>query len=408
MTNSIRPIATVAVLLAVLTASRAQALRAGIARAAIDQALTNAVARHDLPGVVAIVVNRQGIVYDGIFGMADASTARPMARDTVFRIYSMTKPITSVAAMQLVERGLLKLDTPASDYLPELSTIPVLTSLDPATGQYSVRPPAKPVTLRHLLTHTAGFGYNFDSAVTRDFKPQHGDKITEVLLFEPGAQWWYGTNTDWVGRIVERVSGQTLDDYFRVHVLGPLQMNDTFFNVPESAHPRTAAIHRRGADDTLTATPTRFQAATTFSGGGGLYSTAADYARFIRMLLNGGSLDGVRILSRDTVASMTRNQIDGVSARALKTALPAISSDFSFVNDGRDKFGLGFLISVAPRPRHRSAGSLSWAGLANTWFWVDPRRGIGGLFLTQLLPFADTRVLAAYDAYEQAVYTAIH
>jgi methyl acetate hydrolase len=408
MRDSIRSLGAAAVLLALLGASHAHALRGGLARAAIDRALTDAVARHDLPGVAAMVVNRQGVLYDGAFGMADASTARRMVRDTVFRIYSMTKPITSVAAMQLVEQGRLALDAPASDYVPELRTIPVLTSFDPATGAYSVHPPAKPVTLRRLLTHTAGFGYNFDSAVVRDFKPRQGDTITDVLLFEPGIQWWYGTNTDWVGRIVERVSGQTLDDYFRAHVLGPLRMHDTFFNVPESAQPRTAAIHRRGADDTLTATPTRFQRVTTFSGGGGLYSTAGDYARFIQMMLNGGSLDGVRILRRETVASMTTNQIGELGVRALETALPAMSSDFSFVNDGRDKFGLGFLISAQHRPDHRSAGSVGWAGLANTWFWIDPRRGIGGLFLTQLLPFADTRVLAAYDAYEQAVYATIH
>jgi len=406
--RSLRAAALLIIVAAGCIGAAAQIPSTSPSRAAIVRALADAVARRDVPGVVGIAVDRQGVLFQGAFGTADASTNRPMTLDAIFRIYSMTKPITTVAAMQLVERGKLTLDDPASAYLPELGTMPVIASFDASTGAYSVRPPVKPVTLRQLLTHTSGFGYNFDSPIARDFKARDGDAFTQApLLFDPGTQWWYGTSTDWVGRIVERVSGQSLEGYFQDHILGPLQMRDTSFNVTDRAQARTVAQHRRGTDGQMVATPNRFQQTAVFSGGGGLFSTAGDYARFIRMLLNGGSLDGVRILKAETVALMGTNQIGTLGARSLKTAMPALSSDFSFINDGRDKFGLGFLISVDPPAGRRSRGSLSWAGLANTWFWVDQRRGVGGLFLSQVLPFADTRILAAYDAYEQAVYGAL-
>jgi len=251
MRFSIRAVAVAALFVAGYLGLAAQATPPE-PRAQVDRVLADAVARNDVPGVVAIIVGRQGILYEGAFGTADAPSGRPMALDTVFRFYSMTKPITSVAAMQLVEQGKLSLDAPASTYLPELGMIPVVTSFDATSGAYSARAPAKPVTLRQLLTHTAGFGYNFDSAITRDFKPRNGDSFSEVLLFEPGDQWWYGSNTDWVGRIVERVSGQSLDDYFGQHILGPLRMRETYFNVPEDRQPRLAALHRRGADGQFT------------------------------------------------------------------------------------------------------------------------------------------------------------
>ena len=346
MRSSIRAVALAALSLTGHVGLGAQMPPSAV-RAAVDRVLADAVASNDVPGVVAIVVGRQGILYEGAFGTADAPSGRPMAIDTVFRFYSMTKPITSVAAMQLVEQGKLSLDAPASTYLPELGKILVVTSFDAASGAYSVRTPATPVTLRQLLTQTAGFGYNFDSAIARDFKPRTGDSFSEVLLFERGDQWWYGTNTEWVGRIVERVSGQSLEDYFARHILGPLQMRETYFNVPDDSQPRLTTLHRRGADGQFTATPNRVQRTSTFNGGHGLFSTGSDYARFIRMPLNGGSLDGTQILKPETMATMGTNQIGNLSARALKTAMPTLSSDFSFVNEGRDKFGLGFLISVA-------------------------------------------------------------
>ena len=375
-------------------------------RPGIDKVLADAVARGDVPGVVAMATDRNGVVYQGAFGLADVSTRRPLAADALFRIASMTKAVTSVAAMQLVEEGRLSLDDPAGKYLPELAQLSVFEEFDAKTGAYSVKPATKAVTVRHLLTHTSGLGYNFTSPIVRDFKPRAGEQYAAgPLLFEPGEQWMYGTSTDWVGRLVERFSGRTLEQYFQLRIFAPLDMVDTFYNVPAAKRSRLVAVHRRQADGVFALDPV--QPPVTIPrpiGGGGLASTAADYTRFLQMLLNGGSLNGRRVLRAETVALMGRNQIGEVGVRALKTAMPERSSDFSFVADGRDKWGLGFLISADEQPGKRSAGSLSWGGINNTYFWVDPARGIAGVILMQLLPFADEKALAVYDAFERAVY----
>jgi CubicO group peptidase (beta-lactamase class C family) len=311
--------------------------------------------------------------------------------------------------MQLYEQGVFRLDDRADTLLPELSDISVVDTFDAATHAYTVHRATRPITIRELITHTAGFGYGFTSPVTRDFKPQNGDRFAAgPLLFEPGTQWIYGVNNDWVGRLVEKLSGQTLETYFHDHIFVPLHMDDTFYNVPESKQLRLVTRHQRaggtpdGAVSEIANQPLRPM--TTFNGGGGLNSTADDYIRFVRMILNRGTLDGARILKADTIALMERNQIGDVSVRALKTADPASSMDFSFVDDGRDKWGLGFMITMAAVPGRRSAGSLSWGGINNTYFWIDPARGVGGVILMQFLPFADTKALALYDTFERGVY----
>jgi len=376
------------------------------ARALVDQVLADAVARNDIPGVVAMAATRSRVLYTGGFGVADSATGRALSTDAIFRIASMTKPITSVAAMQLVEQGRLALDDPAARYLPELANLKVFASFDMHTGAYSLRPVTRTLTVRHLLTHTSGLGYNFTSAIVRDFKPRDGEEyVAGPLLFEPGERWLYGTSTDWVGRLVEVISGQPLETYFRAHIFEPLGMHDTFYNVPADREPRLVKVHRRGSDGTfgLDAVQPPFVVARPI-GGGGLASTASDYVRFLRMLLNGGWLDGTRILAPDTVALMARNHIGRLGVPALKTAMPERSSDFTFVADGRDKWGLGFLITAAQAPGKRSGGSLSWGGINNTYFWVDPTKGLVGVILMQFLPFADSRALAVYDAYERAIY----
>jgi methyl acetate hydrolase len=375
---------------------------------AIDKVLADAVARGDVPGVVAMATDRRGIIYQGAFGLADASSGRRLEIDAVFRIASMTKAVTSVAAMQLVEEGRLRLDDPADKYLPELARLTMFEAFDSKTGAYKVKPATKPLTVRHLLTHTSGLGYNFTSPIVRDFKPREDEKYTAgPLLFEPGEQWMYGTSTDWVGRLVERFSGRGLETYFQQRIFGPLGMVDTSYNVPASRRSRLVPVHRRQADGMFA--PDSVQPPVTVPrpiGGGGLASTAADYTKFLQMLLNGGMLNGARVVRADTVELMGRNQIGNVSVPALKTAMPERSSDFSFVADGKDKWGLGFLISVEAQPGKRSAGSLSWGGINNTYFWVDPTRGIAGVILMQFLPFADEKALAVYDAFERAVYRA--
>jgi methyl acetate hydrolase len=375
----------------------------------LDDKLSAAVARGDVPGLVVMAATRDRILYQGVFGKAEVGHARPMTADALFRIASMTKAVTSVAAMQLFEQRRFALDDPAGKYLPELADLKVFESFDQATGAYRVRPAAKAITIRHLFTHTSGLGYGFTSATVRDFKPRDGEKYdVGPLLFEPGTQWIYGTSVDWLGRLVEKLSGRNLEEYFREHIFTPLGMSDTFYNVPDARQARLVTVHRRQggrADAPLTEVPNQPpRPATTFNGGGGLSSTASDYLRFERMILNGGTLDGARILSADTVALMTRNQIGDVGVRAVKTAQPDLSMDFTFIDDGKDKWGLGFLLTARHVPGKRSAGSLSWGGIDNTYFWIDPARGIAGVIMMQLLPFADTKALSVYDTFERGVY----
>jgi CubicO group peptidase (beta-lactamase class C family) len=372
----------------------------------IDAQLHQAVAAKAIAGVVAMATDREGAFYRGAFGVADADTGRPMTPDALFRIASMTKAITSVAALQLVEAGRLRLDDPVEPHLPAFSGLCVLETFDSLTGDYRVRPARNTVTLRHLLTHCSGLGYGFTSPVVRDFKPRAGEQYAVgPLMFEPGERWLYGTSTDWLGRLVEAVAGMPLDDYFRRHILDPLAMSDTFYDVPADKQARLVATHRRQADGTIAKEPN--QPPPVFSpamGGGGLSSTADDYIRFVRMLLNGGTLDGERVLSAATVELMSQNHIGALGVSALKTALPERSGDFAFVADGRDKFGLGFLITAEQVSGKRSAGSLSWGGISNTYFWIDRARGIAGVILMQFLPFADPQALAVYDGFERGVY----
>ena len=392
------------------------AVSAGTARAqnspggtAIDTALRGGVERKDVPGVVALLTDRKRVLYQGAFGVADVATGRAVSADALFRIASMTKPITSVAAMQLVEQGRFGLDDPVEKYLPEFANLKVFESFDAASGVYRLRPAARPPTVRHILTHTSGLGYPFTSAILRDFKPQAGESYPfgGPLLFDPGERWHYGTSTDVVGKLVEKVSGQKLEDYFRAHIFAPLQMSDTSYNVPQEKGSRLVAAQQRAGERMdgaiILQTP---QPALTIAepiGGGGLASTASDYGRFMLMLLNGGELDGARVLKAETVTLMGQNHIGAVSVPALRTALPR-SADFSFISDGRDKWGLGFLIAADQVPGRRSPGSLSWGGINNTYFWIDPGRGIAGVILMQYLPFADAKALALYDAFERAAY----
>jgi methyl acetate hydrolase len=372
----------------------------------LDDRLRKSIGDKGVPGVVAMATDRQRVLYQGAFGMADIATGRAMTADALFRIASMTKAITSTAAMQLVEQGRFGLDDPVEKYLPAFARLKVFETFDGATGAYRLRPATRIATVRHLMTHTSGLGYGFTNTTVRDFKPRAGEEYpVGPLVFEPGERWLYGTSTDWLGKLVEAVSGRPLDEYFRLRILEPLGMADTFYNVPADKQARLVAVHHRRADGTIVKEPT--QPAPTVSaivGGGGLSSTAGDYIRFVRMILNDGQLDGVRILKADTVEAMSRNQIGTIGVPALKTALPERSEDFSFVADGRDKWGLGFLITADQVAGKRSAGSLSWGGIYNTYFWIDRSRGVAGVIMTQFLPFADHKALAVYDTFERGVY----
>jgi len=400
---------SIGLLTAIVMIRAPQIGRSATPSAVLDEKLSGAVTRGDVPGLVVIAATRDRILYQGVFGKAEVGHERPMTAGAIFRIASMTKAVTSVAAMQLYEQGRFALDDPAEKYLPELAHMTVFESFDHATGTYKVRPAEKTITIRHLFTHTSGLGYAFTSPIVRDFKPRDGEKYEAgPLLFEPGTQWMYGTSVDWLGRLVEKLSGANLEEYFRDHIFTPLGMSDTFYNVPESKQARLVTVHRRQdgrADAPLAEQPNQPQRpATTFNGGGGLSSTAGDYIRFEQMILNKGTLGGARILSANTVALMSDNHMGKVGVRAVKTAQPDRSMDFTFVDDGRDKWGLGFLLTARHLPGKRSVGSLSWGGINNTYFWIDPARGVAGVVMMQLLPFADTKALAIYDAFERGVY----
>jgi CubicO group peptidase (beta-lactamase class C family) len=353
------------------------------------------------------------VLYQGAFGVADVSTGRALSADALFRIASMTKPVTSLALMQLVEQGRLGLDDPAEKYLPELAGLKVFESFDAKTGEYRLRPASRQPTVRQFLTHSSGLAYPFTSATWRDFKPRAGETYPfgGPLLFDPGERWHYSTSTDVVGRLVEVVSGQKLEDYFRQHIFAPLKMSDTSYNVPQDKAARLVAQQQRAGDRmdgaVVLQSPQLGLTIPAPIGGGGLASTASDYGRFVRALLNGGELDGARVLKAETVALMGQNHIGALGVPALKTALPR-SADFTFIADGRDKWGLGFLITADQVPGKRSPGSLSWGGINNTYFWIDPSRGIAGVIMMQYLPFADAKALAVYDTFERGAYQLVN
>ncbi len=380
----------------------------------IDSVLRAATTAEQVPGVVALAASDHGIEYEGVFGQRQLQ-GPAMTRDTVFRVASMIKPITSVAVLQLVERGKLSLDAPVPNIDPALGSPRVLAGFD-TVGTPRLRAAKWPITLRHLLTHTSGFTYRlWDAEAVKYFKAIERLPSTAKdtaprmpLMFDPGDHWQYGPGIDWVGRIVEQISGEPLDIYFRKNILDPLGMNDTAFVISSRQRAREASVHRRGSDGLLTPQPTEQQTTRhTFSGGGGIYSTGPDYLTFIRMLMLGGSLDGVRILEPNTVAQMGENQIGNLEVGVLKTTVPALSNDVDFFPGVTLKWGFGHMINMQPGPDGRSAGSLTWSGLFNTCYWIDPRRRIAGVFMTQVLPFADNRALRTYRQFERGIYASL-
>jgi CubicO group peptidase (beta-lactamase class C family) len=376
----------------------------------IASALQAKVDAGEIPGVVAMASNEQSVVYEGAFGVRNMATATRMSADTVFRIASMVKLLTSVAALQLVERGKLKLDEPAAHIDERLGSARVLAGFD-AKGLPQLRPPQKPITLRHLLSHTSGFSYPlWDPNVVRYLKVarNHPALPRRPLMFEPGTRWAYGGSLDYAGRLVEIAGGKSIDRYLRDHILGPLGMNDTAFAITDEQRARQASLHVRGADGRLLPQPLEKPTARNVpSGGGGIYSTAPDYLTLLQALLNGGSLRGAKILRPETVALMSANQIGNLQAGILKTANPALSNDVDFFPGVRLRWGLGHMINVDPVPDGRNAGSLTWAGLFNTYYWIDPTMRVAGVIMMQILPFADPQALKAYRQFERGICHAV-
>ena len=380
----------------------------------IDGVLNEAVSGGAVPGVVAGVTNADAELYLGGFGERVLGAGDEMTPDTVGWIASMTKAITGAAAMQLVEQGRLDLDAPASEVVPQLADAAVLEGFGD-DGKPRTRPPRRAITLRHLLTHTSGFSYEIWSDAIARYQEATGTPgiitcenaaLTTPLLFDPGDGWDYGINIDWAGKMVETVSGRTLGQYLREHFFEPLGMNDTAFRITDSMRARLAKIHQRGEDGSLEPQmELEIPQEPEFEmGGGGLYGTVGDYLRFIRMILNRGRANGERVLRPETVDMMSRNQMGEIRVGELKTAIPPLSNDAEFFPGTPKSWGLSFMINDEEAPTGRSAGSLGWAGLANSFFWIDPAKGIGGAYLTQVLPFIDEKAFPLYIAFESAVY----
>ena len=386
----------------------------------IDQVLRRMSDAKEIPGVVAMAATSKEVIYQGAFGKRDLSKGdakdNEMTPDSVFWIASMTKAITATAAMQLVERGKLALDAPASQLAPGLAKAQVLEGFD-AAGQPRLRAPKRPITLRQLLTHTAGFGYEIWRSEIAKYQTATNTPgittctnaaLTTPLLFDPGDRWEYGINLDWAGKMVEAASGQKLDAYLQATVLGPLGMKDTSFKLSPSQRARLASVHQR--DDKGALAPIEFglpENPEFHMGGGGLNGTAPDYLAFAQMIMHGGRFNGAQILLPETVDQMAQNHIGALEIGPMKSAMPGLSNDVELFPGMSKKWGLSFLINTAQAPTGRSAGSLAWAGLANTYFWIDRTKRVSGVFLSQLLPFYDKTAIDLFGKFETEVYRAL-
>ncbi len=370
----------------------------------IDRVLREGIAARGIPCVAAMAATDKQVLHEGAFGRRDDSGVRARP-DSIFSIASMTKAITTVAALQLVEQGRLQLHEPISKLLNEFEQIEVLEEFDDE-GKPMLRRAKTAVTLHHLLTHTSGLGYDIWSARLLRYNAAKPPRRPGPLLFEPGTAWQYGTGIDVAGRLVERISGVTLEAYFQKNILEPLGMADTSYLVPVSKFERLVSWYLRDGSGALGQQKRELpEAPKSFNGGGGLYSTAADYIRFLQMILNDGAgPGGVRILQPRTVALMRVNQIGELSAGKMKTARPNLSADVDIQPGHTEKWTYGFLLNTDAYEAGRSANSLAWAGFYNTYYWADPRRRMCGVILMQYLPFADREALGLLNEFERAVY----
>ncbi|KDQ04960.1 serine hydrolase domain-containing protein [Rhodococcus sp. 008] len=381
----------------------------------LDDVLARATQRADrVPGVVAMITDREGNIYEGAAGERALGHGEPMTLDTTFALFSTTKAITGTAVLQCVEEGLLDLDAPAATYVPDIGELKVLDGFD-AGGNPVLREPKRDITTRMLLLHTAGFGYDFFNESYNRLSQEHGQPsvitcskaaLTTPLLFDPGEKWEYGTNIDWAGQVVESIRGQRLGDVMRERIFEPLEMTDTAFTMSPSMKDRLAPIHQRESDGSLTpligfelpAEP------EVHMGGHGLHGTVGDYTKFIRMWLNDGAGTSGRVLSPETVAAAVRNGLEGQHVGLLPGVLPTLSNDAEFFPGVAKGWAYSFMTNEEVAPTGRPAGSLAWAGLANLYYWIDRQTGVGGFWATQILPFADAGSINGYLEFETAVY----
>ncbi|MGH3632208.1 MAG: serine hydrolase domain-containing protein [Sciscionella sp.] len=382
--------------------------------AAIDNVLRGAVESAAVPHVVAIATDRDGVIYQGAAGPRAVGESDPAGVDTMFRIMSMTKMPCTVAALQQAEKGALDLAAPVKDYCPEFADLQVLEGFDGDTPK--LRPPASQATVKQLITHTAGLGYWFWSEKLVRWEKITGTpnvvaglatSFTAPLVFDPGTRFNYGINLDWLGKVVEAVSGVTLDVAIKDGITGPLGMDSTTFLMNDEERARSTPVHIKGEDGKWTSAGEILnQSPEWYAGGHGLYGTPADYIKFERALLRGGELDGERILRESSIDAAFTNQIGELDFPAkLPTSDPAATCDFN-AGPG-NKWGYGLLLNTEDRPGMRRAGSGAWAGLCNTHFWIDRTTGICASIYSNFLPFVTPEAMTMYGDFEKALYASL-
>src|SRR5262245_9498438 len=373
--------------------------------AAISTVLKSATDHGDVPGVVVAVVNKDGVLYNEAFGKSSTVRNTPMMKDTMFNMASMTKPVTSVAIMMLVDEGKLKLDDEVAKYLPKWKDPVVISKFNEADASYETRPAKRPITIRHLLTHTSGIGYGFASPMlTKIMEKTKKAELDLPLLFDPGESWAYGASTRVLGHVVEAISGQKIDAFLQARILGPLGMNDTSYLVPTTKYPRVVAVNARNASGKFEERPMPETLPAQVQGDGGLYGTASDYGLFLRMLLNRGTVNGKRILSEQSAKLMLEPATGSVVVKEQQSSNLALSKNFP-VGAGKDKWGLGFQLAAEKLSNRRSPGSGTWAGIFNTHFFIDPSRELGVVVMMQTLPFYDEASMKVYSGAEEAIYS---
>ncbi len=381
-------------------------------RETLDSLLGAACEGGKIPGVIATVADDKGVIYEGAAGVRALGQPAKMSLDTVAWFASMTKAVTGAAAMQLVERGKLSLDAPAGKVIPFLGSVQVMEGFD-ASGKPKLRPAKGTVTLRNLLTHSSGFSYEiWNPDAARELESRGAGNVLSgtqatldrPLLRDPDMQWDYSPGIDWAGRMVEEVSGQKLGDFMRENLFAPLGMSSVGFRIQPQQLEKLAGMHARLPDGTAVPYPLIVgQESPLDMGGHGLYGALPDYLKFTRMILGGGALDGTRVLEAQTVAQMSQNQMGPLNVQPMPDAQP-YSNAVEWWPGVNCKWGLSFLINEQPTPQGRSAGSLSWAGLANSYYWIDPVKKLTGALLTQILPFYDGPVVELLSQFETAVY----
>ena len=368
----------------------------------VAKVMNTAMDKSDLPALVAIAVNKTGEKVSYTYGKAIWEEDAAVTADHIFRIYSMTKLITSIAALQLVEQGVLGLDDDLSELMPEMTSIPILLN-----GEL-VEPKNK-ITLRHLLTHTSGFGYMGSTISNEGFNSDNWEYEDMPRHFESGTEFLYGSSTDWAGKLVEKVSGMDLEAYFRKHITGPLQMDCTYFNVPDSLKSFIVSYGRRGDDgkQALTELPNRIPATkdTILSGGGGLFSSPSDYTKLLQCILNDGTYEGGRILNKATIEKMNQNQIGAINLNPEGRHFdPAVCCNFNGLMDENSRWGLAYMIDTTPKPYGREAGTVLWGGLFNTYYYIDIKSGIAVSMYSQHIPFNHLETTSLFEQFSELVY----